>query len=347
MSTLQAQGKTGGHRIDTEGAGGGQLIVVGADGPAGTLLGHRGKGGGALSSDETLVVAHSLNGHHDRHDATSQTYVPAQADTLTSSGADHLPGRRQEDDGNLVAGTLRSHPRPGSASPGALTAFNVTPEGGQGADLRATEVDVAPAVAPQTGAYDRGIHLASSVGVRRLTPTECERLMGWPDVLTIEGATDADIRAAIQDRRAHAGLPQGSADDLRDVWQYGETGAPPPGHPRPAGSGGDPLPDVPRGAASPARAGGAVHRVRFHLPAQTEAALAHLLPGVPAGKWAPFGPEALGCRARHDGWTAPAGVKAPDTKRYAACGDGVVANVSEWLGRRIIAIEEAQRAAEG
>jgi DNA (cytosine-5)-methyltransferase 1 len=36
-----------------------------------------------------------------------------------------------------------------------------------------------------------------------------------------------------------------------------------------------------------------------------------------------------------DGWTAPEGVKAPDSRRYAACGDGVVSNVAEWIGRRL------------
>lgn len=29
-----------------------------------------------------------------------------------------------------------------------------------------------------------------------------------------------------------------------------------------------------------------------------------------------------------------------DEWRYAACGNGVVANVSEWIGRRIMTIEE-------
>ena len=41
-----------------------------------------------------------------------------------------------------------------------------------------------------------------------------------------------------------------------------------------------------------------------------------------------------------DGWTAVDGDKTPDSRRYAACGNGVVANVSEWIGRRIMAIEE-------
>ena len=42
-----------------------------------------------------------------------------------------------------------------------------------------------------------------------------------------------------------------------------------------------------------------------------------------------------------DGWTAIDGDKTPDSKRYAACGNGVVANVSEWIGRRIMAIDYA------
>lgn len=42
-----------------------------------------------------------------------------------------------------------------------------------------------------------------------------------------------------------------------------------------------------------------------------------------------------------DGFTAPPGIKAPDSKRYAACGDGVVANVSEWIGRRLL-VEDAR-----
>lgn len=40
-----------------------------------------------------------------------------------------------------------------------------------------------------------------------------------------------------------------------------------------------------------------------------------------------------------DGWTAVDGAGTPDGRRYAACGDGVVSNVAEWIGRRIVAIE--------
>ncbi len=40
-----------------------------------------------------------------------------------------------------------------------------------------------------------------------------------------------------------------------------------------------------------------------------------------------------------DEWTAPEGVKAPDSKRYAACGDGIVAPVAFWIADRVRMIE--------
>jgi len=41
-----------------------------------------------------------------------------------------------------------------------------------------------------------------------------------------------------------------------------------------------------------------------------------------------------------DGWTAPVGVKAPDSKRYSACGDAIVTWVAYWIAQRIRMIEE-------
>jgi DNA (cytosine-5)-methyltransferase 1 len=40
-----------------------------------------------------------------------------------------------------------------------------------------------------------------------------------------------------------------------------------------------------------------------------------------------------------DHWTAPAGIKAPDTKRYAACGDAIVTWVAYWIAQRIQKID--------
>lgn len=46
-----------------------------------------------------------------------------------------------------------------------------------------------------------------------------------------------------------------------------------------------------------------------------------------------------------DNWTAVDGPKTPDSRRYAACGDGVVSNVAEWIGRRIVKVasDEGER----
>jgi DNA (cytosine-5)-methyltransferase 1 len=43
-----------------------------------------------------------------------------------------------------------------------------------------------------------------------------------------------------------------------------------------------------------------------------------------------------------DDWTKIDGDKTPDNRRYGACGNGVVSNVSEWIAKRIMAIENEQ-----
>jgi DNA (cytosine-5)-methyltransferase 1 len=40
-----------------------------------------------------------------------------------------------------------------------------------------------------------------------------------------------------------------------------------------------------------------------------------------------------------DNWTAPPGVHAPDGRRYAACGDGIVAPVAEYIGRQMLNVD--------
>jgi DNA (cytosine-5)-methyltransferase 1 len=72
----------------------------------------------------------------------------------------------------------------------AVTAYAVQPERGQAADLLAREVDLAPTLtAVEPNRTDRGLRLATSAAVRRLTPVECERLQGFPDGWT-EGHSD-------------------------------------------------------------------------------------------------------------------------------------------------------------
>ena len=168
-------------------------------------------------------------------DAT-QAFVIAAAPLTSgqSSKGVNPPGRRKEDDENLVVGTLRSHPRPGSNMDYTViqdvrgtghekkqhgigiqqggpmyTLTGVDRHGiahaltGEGHDAsedgtgRGTPIIFEPgnltrrcgsapneSVAPTLGAEKQGDtapHLLSGMLVRRLSPTECERLQGFPD----------------------------------------------------------------------------------------------------------------------------------------------------------------------
>ena len=136
------------------------------------------------------------------------------------------------DEAQITSPENRSNPQPGDPS-GTLTtdgrpptvAYSITPESGQGADLRATETDLGHALG--TSRNERGTRIVEDVKqvqwssgggslendtaqalradaehnyqfirlnsrVRRLTPTECERLMGFPDGYTdVPGASDS------------------------------------------------------------------------------------------------------------------------------------------------------------
>lgn len=81
----------------------------------------------------------------------------------------------------IVSDSVRSHPRPGSNSVGLITAFH--PTGGGAKDLSPTDN-----LAPGTGTGGT-VGIATAIGVRRLTPTECERLQSFPDGWTQLGDT--------------------------------------------------------------------------------------------------------------------------------------------------------------
>jgi DNA (cytosine-5)-methyltransferase 1 len=65
-------------------------------------------------------------------------------------------------------------------------AFSIVPDSGQGADLRAAQVDVATSITTEEARKtDRGVRIVARSTVRRLTPRECERLQGFPDDYTL------------------------------------------------------------------------------------------------------------------------------------------------------------------
>lgn len=106
-----------------------------------------------------------------------------------------------------IAGTLRTHPRPGSADPGAVTvAHAITAREGKGPDSDATSgfivthaltaegadasedgtgrgTPLVPVFAALTAGKPAapGLNAGAGPAVRRLTPRECERLQGFPD----------------------------------------------------------------------------------------------------------------------------------------------------------------------
>lgn len=90
------------------------------------------------------------------------------------------------EDGTLTSSTGRTDRRPLYAP---QRTYSIVPESGQGADLRAAEVALSPAFDSRNeNNHDRGIRVAEETLVRRLTPTECERLQGFPDGWTDHGA---------------------------------------------------------------------------------------------------------------------------------------------------------------
>ena len=113
-----------------------------------------GVGAGDVGMQRQLI-AHTLTAKgNDSQDPSTETCI---AHALTSGGHpnSNAPGRHAEDDINLVAQPIRSNP------------YNNSDPG-----------------------MEASMHILSGSAVRRLTPTECERLQGFPDGWT-EGFADS------------------------------------------------------------------------------------------------------------------------------------------------------------
>lgn len=165
----------------------------------------------SVSDDETWVDAEHANtlNAFDQGDIRTTHAVVEQASTLQAGGGER--GNRLDAEmaagGQLVAQAysiredakadtfsateieaarcLQKH-QPSVQSHHAQTfvaeTFSVYPEGGNGADIAASPAERSPSLTKVKS--ERGIHVAEQMTVRRLTPVECERLMGWPDNFT-------------------------------------------------------------------------------------------------------------------------------------------------------------------
>jgi DNA (cytosine-5)-methyltransferase 1 len=143
-------------------------------------------------------------------DVERMTFV---ADTLTSGShpGSNMPGRRREDDTNLVEAFnwqgdtnqgadlgLTTEPNLTGSSTWAVTAYHFRTRE-QGSCFEETEVNVSRASVGGSGGAKLAIDVPAQ-GVRRLTPRECERLQGFPDDWTlIPGAPDSRRYAAMGD----------------------------------------------------------------------------------------------------------------------------------------------------
>jgi DNA (cytosine-5)-methyltransferase 1 len=152
-----------------------------------------------------VVLAHTLTAEYDASEDGTGRGIPLVAHTLTS-GADGRAGRRQEDDSNLVPVLLTMREGKDGGGKGPLVSedvsltlatgngqvliqpFNkVVRSGARDADGELpAEVWRSESVAPTLNAFDQGdvratTLVAEATAVRRLTPTECERLQGFPD----------------------------------------------------------------------------------------------------------------------------------------------------------------------
>lgn len=199
-----------------------------------TLVGRSSRGGGQINSpghnaDECLI-AHTLKGEgfDASEDGTGRgtplvpVCIPINADALRGEGTALTPsadatGRvRLRDPGFGVgndgdpAGTLAA------SGPGAI-AFSIMPMN-SGKDFKGRETDVAQPImaAGPAGGNQGGDYIVQSA-VRRLTPRECERLQGFPEVTNelrvIVCRNEAEKRALVSsvERGSAALLPGPSA----------------------------------------------------------------------------------------------------------------------------------------
>lgn len=168
VTPLAVRGRAGGSQIELGEAGGPYYTLRAGDG---------GSSRHALVAITTLGdVTHTLTaeGHDASEDGTGHG-TPIIAATLTagtSSPGVSAPGRRHEDDTNLVVGTFQKVVRSGARDENG----NLPP------DVWAPR-DVAATLSPfDLGSDSRAVELvATETTVRRLTPLETERLQGFPD----------------------------------------------------------------------------------------------------------------------------------------------------------------------
>ena len=174
---------------------------LGASGPGG--WGHDLDRMGAFIPETAATL--TSGGHPDsaipgRHREDDVNLVVADVAATLGTSEGHTPRGQAAinliafDPTQLTHRENRSKCEPGAPSPALaararaphLAAFTITPESGQGSDLRAAAAAVSTALtATEKKKHERGVRIVEGATVRRLTPRECERLQGFPDDWTL------------------------------------------------------------------------------------------------------------------------------------------------------------------
>ena len=149
---------------------------------------------GARRSSQILAVGQSCSWHPTSSKKKGKDHSVASIAGIGSGG----PDDNDAQNGRLVTGPLLSNKRSGyrfdehDAASNMLQTIHFNPSGGGSKGLQPRD-NLANPVTASHG--DQGA-IASAVGVRRLTPVECERLQGFPDGWTQLGDTKDNKRYA-------------------------------------------------------------------------------------------------------------------------------------------------------
>lgn len=139
---------------------------------------------------------------HIRNNSNPATEASMLVESDVAAFGENPSGRRREDDENMVTHTLRSEgfdaSEDGTGRGTPLTVVSFA-ENGRGEVL---EKETADSLKTGGGKPGQGYPAARVGGqVRRLTPTECERLMSWPDGWTVLDEVEGDPNPAPDSRR--------------------------------------------------------------------------------------------------------------------------------------------------
>ena len=177
---LAASSVSSGYRFDANG----EDFVVNSIIPGTGRVGSRG------ADDGANIVAHSLtasNGHHGHSSPRGDGSDNLVAATLTAGSHpnSNAAGRRREDDENLVPTLLASGAgtaRPGGPKIGVETDISSpTPSDGT---PEASDKAITP-LTPSLETCETDPKAREAMSVRRLMPTECEALQGFPRGWTV------------------------------------------------------------------------------------------------------------------------------------------------------------------